>query len=386
MKLHLHFWDIGPKGRPKLLMAQFWPNEVTPAPHSVTFNSFKTDSNATACKGKPDALCQLVLQGRPIEGALAQSLYHLARKTDDAGNSNWLQILFGLERVSALPTSIIEYTPDRCALGVDLAAATIECFLHFSPTKVFEAYRRTQPSRARGHSDSVVSVGPKPLTPEEMRRLGNRMLGNLTITSLDVQVMKNRVGRWLDSKDPGVLPLTSQDIFQLQIETSLEAHFYVFWIGSSGRSIVPVFPWLPSEDRRWKDTSFAERDKPRRTLVLAHDYASDLPEARRQFRSIGAAGAETLVVLANMCRLDAETMQAHLGTVPAHIKGPIACRKEDGCEVLELETGLPAVAADFDMVPEPRDDALGRVAAWLNRLPIWIDDAKALIVPSLGGE
>ncbi len=384
MKLHLHFWDIGPKGRPKLLLAQFWPNAETSAPHSVTFNSFKTDSNATACKGKPDALCQLVLQGRAIEGALARSLYHLARKTDDNGNSNWLQILFGVGRVSALPASIIEYTPDRCALGVDFSDATIECFLHFSPTKIYEAYRRTQPSRSRAHSDSVTSIAPRPLSPEEMRRLGNRMLGNLTITSLDIKVMKNRVGRWRDSQDLGVLPLTPQDIFQLRIESSLEAHFYVFWIGSSGRSIVPVFPWLPSEERRWKDTSFAERDKPRRTLVLAHDYASELPEALGQFRSIGAGGAETLLVLANMCRLDSETMRAHLGAMPDHISGPIACRKEDGCEVLELETGLPAVAADFDMVPEPGDDSLGRVAAWLNRLPLWVDDARALVVPTLG--
>jgi hypothetical protein len=380
MTLHLHFLETASQGRPRLAMTQCWPTDDAVEPATATFGTFdiKLTQNHFP-KADPTAFCQLILRGQAIEGDLAKTLWEVARKPE----ATWLRSVFGMNSGQPFPKELINHAKEQCDLGANLKAATIECFLH--PTVALAQGAHRPPTKSPGSGPGARSrTRPlQPLDAVQRRRLADRMLGDVRITELKILVMKNTVGQWRESTERGLLPLTAKDIFQLKVTCDKEAHLYVVWIGSSGDSVQPIFPWLPTLD--WDHEEARRRDIPRKELVLTKDYLDELPARNRQLRSCGQPGAETLLVLAHVSPLKMEDLKRHLERMPAGIHGPIPYRVEGELEVLDWETGVPATVANYGLVEGPADDALTAVGAWVGRLPMRVHCAKGLVIPSLGG-
>jgi hypothetical protein len=192
------------------------------------------------------------------------------------------------------------------------------------------------------------------------------------------------VGELKDGNAKGILPLNSKDTFELKVTCDKPAYLYVFWFGSSGKRAAPIFPW--AYNKGWADSKATERDQPRENLVLTKVYRTDLPEQLRQFRSVGHPGAELLVVLAHIEPLKQDVLQHHFKAFPKDKAEPLGWRTETELEIMPLETGLVSETADPEGAPDPEEDALGRVASWLGRLQMYVDDAKGLVIPTVGGE
>ncbi|MBN9688980.1 MAG: hypothetical protein J0M24_01975 [Verrucomicrobia bacterium] len=384
MTLHLHFLDLGPIAHTKLLMTQFWSAKEGSEPATVTFNGFKLDKTAVSTKGNPKAFCQLILQQEPIKGRLATSLYDNARRASGKGNSNWIQLIFGLRDGKPLPRSLLEYSRHECKLGPSLIDADIKCFLHSSPTKLARAFN-SDLGRPFGSGNSDQLTDQPALNREQMERLRTRILGNVQIQELDIEVMKNSIGSWRASNQPAVLPISAKDIFRLKTKMTGEAHVYVLWLDNVSRSVIPIFPWLPTPNRRWLDPQASERDRPRAQLALPEEYRDELPRDASQLQSIGPEGAEIVVVLVNQTRLNLEKLQNHFTKLPAQYLDRIPSRIENECELVQIETGTTAKTAGLNLAPEPEHDYIARLATWLGRLQLWVDDAQMLVIPTKGG-
>lgn len=380
MTLHLHFLEMASRGRPRLAMTQYWSADDTVEPATATFGTFDIGLKQNHFpRADPTAFCQLILRGQAIEGDLAKTLWEAARKPE----ATWLRSVFGMNSGQPIPKELISHSKGQCDLGARLKAATIECFLHQTVAQAQGAHRAPTKSPTGGPGARNRTRPLQALDVVQRCRLADRMLGGVRITELKILVMKNAVGQWRESTERGQLPLTAKDIFQLKVTCDKEAHMYVVWIGSSGDSVHPIFPWLPTLD--WDHAEARRRDIPRKQLVLTKDYLDELPERNRQLRSCGKPGAETLLVLAHVSPLKMEELKLHLEKMPAGIHGPIPYRAEGELEVMDWETGVPAEVANFGLVDGPAEDALTAVGSWVGRMPMRVECAKGLVIPSLGG-
>lgn len=384
MTLHLHFLDsLGPNDRPKLVMTQFWINEDGREPVTVTYGAFDVGDKQNRTKGDPKSLCQLILHGKAIEGDLAKNLWEVARKKV-RDKPTYLQMLFGLEADQEIPEQWLLCKKEICQLGSELETATIECFLHQKVSAAQGAYRPVVKERPSGPGARSRSTPLRPLDKEECRNLARRMLGDVRITELTIHVRKNNVGELKDGNAKGVLPLNSKDTFELKVTCDKPAYLYLFWFGSSGKRAAPIFPWAYTEG--WADPKASERDQPRDSLVLTEVYRTDLTEQWRRFRSVGDPGAELLVVLAHIKPLRKDDLRRYFGGFPKGKVEPLGWRAETELELVPLETGGVSETADLGGAPDPEEDAIGRVASWIGRLQMYVDDAKGLVIPTVGGK
>jgi hypothetical protein len=384
MTLHLHFLEaLGPNDRPKLVMTQFWLKEVDLEPVTVTYGKFNFGNKQNRTKGDPNSLCQLILHGEAIEGELAKNLWETARKKV-RDKPTYLQMLFGLEANQEIPEQWLLCKEEICQLGSELEAATIEYFLHQKVSAAQGAYRPVEKERPSGPGARSRTTPLRPLSKEERRNLARRMLGDVRITKITIDVRKNNVGEMKDGNAEGILPLNSKDTFELKVTCDKPAYLYVFWFGSSGKRAAPIFPWAYTQG--WADPKATERDQPRENLVLTEAYRTDLPEQGRRFRSVGDPGAEMLVVLAHIEPLRTDDLRRYFGGFPKGKVEPLGWRTETELEIMPLETGVVSETADLGGGPDPEEDALGRVASWIGRLQMYVDDAQGLVIPTVGGK
>ena len=146
---------------------------------------------------------------------------------------------------------------------------------------------------------------------------------------------------------------------------------------------MPIFPWLPPD---WGDQGAHARDQPRKTLVLTKDYISDLPKNKTHLRSVGAAGAETLVVVAHVTPLDRKKLQGYFNqAVKGRSRSPIGNHFKDRLETMDIQRRTCEVAG-MGLTSGPSSDALARLKERLEHLPMRVDACKALVIPTLGGE
>ena len=389
MKLHLHFLDMAREGsspdtKLMLAMTQFWRSDASD-PVVMTFGTtalrMKNISHST--RADTGAIMQLLLRKDRIEGDLAFSLNDVARRMDQDGKPTWLHSIFGLEEGAPFDKDLIGYSAYLCELGPRLAEATIEVFVHHKVAEVLGAYRPANAKPNRGAGAATRHVPLVSLDQEARGRLANRLLGAVQITKLTIQVQKNRCGTWTEvDTDFRVLPLTSKDIFQLVVECDHEAYIYVVWVGSSGDEVTPIFPWLPPN---WEDQHAQDRDQPRQKLVLTKDYIRELPEDQRHLQSIGAAGAETLVVIAHASELNRQQLKRYFEEAVRGIGSPIPYHFQDIVELITIERRAAQVAG-FGLGPGPEIDPLAALKGRLEALPMRVDACKALIIPTLGGK
>lgn len=385
MKLQLHFLEAtGPFDRPELVMSQFWPNSECNKPVTVTYGRLRVGADADTTKGDMTYLCQIILNRKPIDGDMAESLNQVARKKHQGGNPTPIHKLFGLSTETSVPQELILHSALMCDLGPKLQSATIQCYLHARASSIQAIYKDGHGQLTAESRTRAKSLLSKPLTPEECQQLATRILGAVRFTSLKVGVLKNSVGQQKDATEEGVLPLTSEDSVALKFKCNKSAYIYAFWIGSSGTQIEPIFPWLPSSG--WSDPKAHKRDQPRSGLELTDAYKDELPQEQRQFRSRGSPGAELLLVLAHRTSLDREKLKAFIDGFHNERLGPIAWRSKHELELLNLKTGLVSKTANLGYGPDPRTDVLDQIASWFSRLPMAVDDSRGIVIPTLGGK
>jgi hypothetical protein len=363
-------------------MTQYWGEQKEPHPITLTFNQFFLDARTERTRGDTAAFSLLILEEKPIDGDLAASLNDVARKSSQGGKHTWLKLLFGERKNEPLSKDLIDCKGATCALGEKLVSASIECYLHYSESKVREAYKLSIDAPSMASSDCKAPIPTSALTLEKRQKLAERILGRVRITDLSVEVRKKGYGAWRKSSENGILPITSKDLLRFKVNCNLNAHIYAFWISSSHRNVTPLYPWLPDE---WSDAGALSRDVHRRTLTLPDVYSTALGR-EKCFQSHGAPGAETIVAFASIRKLELSHFQSCLAAVPRYIKLPLLWRDEQDVEQLVLETWQPSHIGNFRRSVEPEDDSIAQVMDWIGRLQIHVDDAKALVVPSLGGE
>lgn len=395
MKLHLHFLQAtGTDDQPKLAFTQFWASETAQEPVTVTYGDFRPCPEFPHTIRGTKAVCQLFLHRQPIKGELAESLWDIARKSslvsDGTRTVTHLQRMFGLGVGNKIPLGIINYKRHICDIGSDLKKGTINTFVYSDESSAEQAFLETTKQPTKVGEATGQAEQPKPLTSTECQQLGSDLLGDVRITKCNVQVMKDSLGDWKDAADPDVLPLTCRDIFRLELACDKAAYLYVFWVGSSGESVTPLFPWLPTDP--WDDNKASRWNRPRQQLVLTDDYMNALPPDGRYLQSSGKKGGETLVVLAHVKPLSRATLQKHfLGILPG-LKGPIPWRQRRKVEKITLgfveivDEGKTSPSSTMDYRPAkgPKVDKLTRLLNRVASLPFRVDDAQALVIPTLG--
>lgn len=385
MKLHLHFLEAtGPFDRPELAMSQFWPDSESIKPVTVTYGRLRVGDDADKTKGDMTYLLQIILNQKPIDGDMAESLNHVARKKHQGGNPTPIHKLFGLSTETSIPQELVLHSSVMCDLGPKLQNATIQCYLHARASSIQAIAKNENKELMAESKASSRSLLPRALTSEECQQLAARILGAVRLTSLNVGILKNSAGQQKDANEEGVLPLTSEDSVALKFKCNKSAHIYAFWIGSSGTQIDPIFPWLPTSG--WSDPTAHKRDQPRKSLELTDAYKDELAQEQRQFRSRGSPGAELLLVLAHRTSLDREKLKAFLTGFHNEHVGPIAWRSKHDLELLQLKTGVVSKTANLGYGPDPKADALDHIASWFSRLPMAVDDSRGLVIPTLGGK
>jgi hypothetical protein len=396
MKLHLHFLQAaGTEDQPKLAFTQFWASKDHAEPVTVTYGEFRPDYQLPHTQRGAKAICQLLLHRQPLKGELAKSLWDIARKvsivSDGTRTVTHLQRMFGLKVGTKIPLGIIDYKKRICDIGSDLKNGSIDCFVYSDELSAKQAFLKAKEQAEKVAETNNKADLPRPLSSTECQQLGSELLGDVNITKCNVQVMKDSLGDWKDAADPDVLPLTCRDIFRLELACDKAAYLYVFWVGSSGESVTPLFPWLPTDP--WDDNKASRWNRPRQQLVLTDDYMNALPPDGRYLQSSGKKGGETLVVLAHVKPLSLATLQKHfLGILPG-LKGPIPWRQRRKVEKITLgfveivDEGKTSPSSTMDYRPAkgPKVDKLTRLLNRVASLPFRVDDPQALVIPTLGG-
>jgi len=140
------------------------------------------------------------------------------------------------------------------------------------------------------------------------------MAASKIVVSVDVLVWRpeDSEHRGLGLRDPDALPLRAEDQIRIEVESSVPAYLYVFWIDTNG-TVLPVYPWRPGH---WEDRP--EEEEPLTRLSLPELTHSGWPI------KFGDPGMESVLVLARSTPLPRDVdLQAQLASSgPMRIQDP----------------------------------------------------------------
>jgi len=381
-------------------MSQFWAHEAA-SPATTTFGSgleledvpWHSQLNDTH-KGLRGLAIVLLRFFHPrsdqffLEGEPAVALAEILRRTsakDNESKSTWLQDVFGVAPGARIPTTLLAQSGSDATIRIQLpyeqwARADFAVFVHVTAAEVKAAYRA---SLSRGRSPRTYAGG---LESSRFNALADELEGEVA-AHLSVRVRKNGRGQWLDpeaEKSSSLLPVTSDDRFQLCVAAKPQAHLYLVWVDSLG-NLIPLFPWSPVEG--WRDISAMTRDLPRSTLTLNDDILEFLPPDKQQLYSHGKPGAETFVLLAHRNALDLQSIHEFFHSV--RTPKSIGFRHQHCPERFPVRRMAAEVEGTkaAGLAPAPDADALDRLRLGLERaLHFRVDYVAALVLPSLGGK